>query len=137
MHYPEEVLTLLDELIDYSNKEQVIQGILLVGSFATGDFSHSEDIDLVILTKDPQSLIKNNEWVDQFGIVQNKSTGSFGPIQGLKVKYADKEVDFGITSLEWTSITPLSEDTKRIIKKGAKIIFDPQEYFKNLLEKMY
>jgi len=137
MNYPEEVLYLFDDLIAHCDKSQNICGVLLVGSYATGDFSNSEDIDLVLLTDKPDELLVSNEWVNEFGIVQNKSVMTFGPIQGLKVKYTDKEVDFGITTPHWASITPLDDQTKTIIKRGVKIIYDPQSHFKNLLEKMY
>lgn len=137
MHYPEEVLFLFDDLIDYCCNDNKICGILLVGSYASGDFSNSEDIDLVVLSESPDNLLKQNDWVDRFGVVLNKSQQTFGPIEGLKVKYADKEVDFGITTPTWASITPLDEKTKTIIRNGAKIIYDPLEHFKNLLEKMY
>lgn len=137
MQYPEEVLCLFDELCDFCEQSSLIKGILLVGSYASGDFTASEDIDLVILSDSPQKLIDETSWADEFGIVLSKKKGQFGPIQGLKVKYSDKEVDFGITSTDWSSLTPLSAETQEIIKKGAKIIFDPHEYLKNLLEKMY
>ena len=127
MNYPEELLLLFDELIAYCQKVSKINGILLVGSYATGDFTETSDIDLVILSDSPSELFEHTEWANQFGIVQDKHVVKFGSIQALKVKYTDKEVDYAITS-------PRDIKIESIIKKGAKIIYDPQKYFFNLLE---
>jgi hypothetical protein len=75
-----------------------VQGIALVGSYARGAARDDSDIDLVILTDQPQKYLDEMQWVERFGVAERHQTEDYGKLISLRVWYRDRyEVEYGIT----------------------------------------
>lgn len=58
-------------------------------------------------------------------------------VQAKRVFYENGlEVEFGVTTPEWVKTDPVDSGTERVIKEGAKILYDKEEILKSLFEKM-
>jgi len=119
-------------LIDWSKGHETIQGIALVGSYARGEARADSDIDLVILCREPEVLLRERSWVNRFGVVQSISEEDYGALTSLRVFYADDlEIEFGVTTEQWAS-TPIDPGTRQVLEGGFQIVYDPENHFEYL-----
>ena len=74
---------------------------MLVGSYARGSARDDSDIDLVLLTDEPQMVLEALKWIDHFGVVEKHQTEGYGKLTSIRVWYQNgAEVEYGITKGE-------------------------------------
>ncbi|MBI5652390.1 MAG: nucleotidyltransferase domain-containing protein [Chloroflexi bacterium] len=116
--------TFLSHLKTWSQQQPDITGVLLVGSHARGTARADSDVDLIILTTQPQRYLDSITFAEEFGAIAKWQTKDWGRVISRHVWYRDGlEVEFGITLSDWAE-QPLDEGTHRVIANGMKIIFD-------------
>jgi predicted nucleotidyltransferase len=119
-----QVKNLLHEVIIWAESKPEILGVALVGSYARGAGRLDSDVDLVLLASVPQDFVNNPEWINEFGSVKSFRAEDWGLVTSLRVYYKeDLEVEFGLTSSEWTS-EPIDKGTRKVIADGMKILSD-------------
>ncbi len=70
-----------------------------------------------------------------FGIVKKIDREEWGKATSLRVLYSGlPEIEFVMASREWASVTPVDEGTAGVVKKGAKILYDPQGILSQLIK---
>lgn len=117
--------TLLEQLQSFAASEKMINAVLLVGSHAKGTAGPDSDVDLVLITSDPDRYLRNRRWLERFGIVLNWELEDYQLVQSLRVFYENgPEVEFGITSLDWIAESQL-QSTGKILSGGYRVIHDP------------
>jgi predicted nucleotidyltransferase len=55
----EDIRDFLDPFLQWASVDEDMQGVALVGSYARGEAREDSDIDLVILTSQPQNYLEN------------------------------------------------------------------------------
>ena len=68
MNTTQPIREFLDEFISWASQQPDVQGVALVGSYARGAARDDSDIDLVILTEQPQTYLDDISWIERFGI---------------------------------------------------------------------
>lgn len=58
------IQTLIEQLKSWSAKEINVLAVALIGSWARGIARPDSDIDIVIITKDPNYLLENQNWLN-------------------------------------------------------------------------
>lgn len=58
---------LLSKLKDWGERSSVVDSILLVGSHARNSAGPDSDIDVVIISTNPEVLLSEQTWVHSFG----------------------------------------------------------------------
>ena len=82
------------------------------------------DIDLVILTDQPQKYLDDIQWIERFGNIEKHQTEDYGKLTSLRVWYQNGlEVEYGITTPDWAAI-PLDAGTQRVISDGMIVLFE-------------
>ncbi len=115
----------ITEFTKWAEGQREILGILLVGSYAKNTARPDSDIDLVIITGQPEVYLEDDKWIKGFWEVKEIIKEDYKMIQGRRVFYGNGlEVEFGITTPEWAEANPVDPGTERIVKDGAKIILD-------------
>jgi predicted nucleotidyltransferase len=105
-----------------------IRAVALVGSHARGDARPDSDIDLVILTSQPQAYLQDTDWANAFGEVAHSQVEDWGKVTSLRVWYADgSEVEFGLTGPDWVAL-PLDEGTAQVIAGGIKVWYEKEGF---------
>ena len=114
---------LLDKITDWAKNNRVT-GLALIGSYARDEARADSDIDLILLTPDPQAYIRHSDWIKSFGRVKSYQVEDWGLVTSLRAFYEDGlEVEFGLASPEWAKI-PLDPGTSEVISGGMQILFD-------------
>ena len=115
--------TLLWKISDLGTSIKEIQTILLVGSYARNSQKEDSDIDLMIITKDKNTLTKRTEWLNRFGKIRSKEKEFWGPVTSLRIFYDDYEIEFGIAPEQWLAL-PLDEGTEQVLSDGYVVLYD-------------
>lgn len=117
-----------------------IQGLALVGSWARGAARPDSDIDLVVLTYDPERYRLNRSWLLEldWALVGLPVIGwrdaDYGALWSRHITLADAvEVEFGFTTPAWASTSPIDAGTRKVASDGLRILYDPQDFFATLM----
>ena len=92
----EHIREFLNAFVPWASAHGDVQGIALVGSFARGEARDDSDIDLVILTDQPQTYLEDLKWIERFGTVQNYQTEDYGKLTSIRVIYQTKWIRSGV-----------------------------------------
>ena len=129
-----EVPTFLEAVTDWAARRHDVCGLALVGSRARGTAMPESDVDLVILCREPATLLRDEGWTSRFGEVATRCREQYGVITSIRVVYRDGiEAEFGIADASWASI-PLDSGTFRVIAGGMRILHDPNGLLKAALD---
>jgi predicted nucleotidyltransferase len=122
----------LDAFVSWACDQSDVQAIALVGSYARGAAKDDSDIDLVILTDQPQKYLDTIKWTERFGSVEKHQTEDYGKLISIRVWYQNgPEVEYGIT----TKCTPNGLRYRRLgkIRLDNGIAPRSEQYSKNAL----
>jgi predicted nucleotidyltransferase len=98
MKTTEHIRNFLDVFVPWASAQEDIQAIALVGSYARGAARDDSDIDLVLLTDEPQKYLEDLKWMERFGLVEKHQTEDYGKLTSIRVWYQKGvEVEYGIT----------------------------------------
>lgn len=118
------IRTFLNAFVTWASAHSDVQAIALVGSYARGDARDDSDVDLVILTNQPQRYIEDLKWIERFGTVKQPQTEDYGKLTSIRVWYQNGlEVEYGITTPDWAAL-PLDPGTQRVLGGGMMVLFE-------------
>lgn len=121
----------LSNIKKWAEQNEMVNSVILVGSYASGEAGEDSDVDLCIISTTPKMLLSDESFVEKFGKVIRKNREKLGAMTSLRVWYENgMKVEFGVTSPLWIS-KPLDEGTRKVLSDGYKVIIDKKYYFKN------
>jgi len=98
MKTTEHIRNFLDAFVPWASAQEDMQAIALVGSYARGAARDDSDIDLVLLTDEPQKYLEDLKWMERCGLVEKHQTEDYGRLTSIRVWYQNGvEVEYGIT----------------------------------------
>ena len=93
-----EVQDFLGPFVRWASNQPDVHGVALVGSFARGEARADSDLDLVILTDQPETYLHSMQWAEQFGKMAKHQIEDYGKLTSLRIWYQDGlDVEYGIT----------------------------------------
>jgi len=131
---------ILEFIRNWTESRSDIRGVALVGSWARGNPKPDSDIDLIILTTDPNSYctdtawLRNMRWSD-LGLTMTRSvTAEYGEVRSLHLYFAEaNKIEFGFTLPTWARVNPMDAGTRKVVRDGMRIILDRDALFARLL----
>ena len=113
--------------------------LALVGSWAAGRGRPDSDVDLVLLTDDPASLLRDDSWHRAFGegaaLVR---TADFGALLEQRLRLpSGLEVELCIGGASWAGTEPVDDGTRRVVDDGLQVLWDPEGRLARLLEAVH
>ena len=122
----------LDKFTSWTSAQPDIEAVALVGSYARNDANEESDVDLIILTNQPERYLTDPSWASTFGEVRKSSVESWGRVQSLRTFYErGLEVEYSFALPEWADV-PVDPGTNRVVSDGMKILFDPSGKLRTL-----
>ncbi len=119
----------LSALQTFAMSRSDIECVLLAGSYANGTYKEDSDIDIVVVTSDQKTMLANQDFIKQFGVVEKKQIEYYGACTSVRVWYQNgQEVEFGIVDSSWLK-QPLDPGTAPVLENGYQIIIDKKQYF--------
>ena len=120
-----EIESFLERVRNWAEIQNDIKAILLVGSYARGQAHEDSDIDLVLMTNEPDKYLNDYSFAETFGNISEIEKEFWGRVTSLRIWYKDSfEVELGITTPDWITEDPLDAGTLRTITDGAKVVID-------------
>ena len=114
----------LEEIRTWAETRPDIAAVVLVGSQAQGQATSESDVDLVILTVQPERYLQDPSWVESFGRPSRQTQEDWGRVTAVRVWYQDGlEVEFGIATPDWAH-APLDPGTSQVLDAGFVAVFD-------------
>jgi hypothetical protein len=98
-----------------------VRAIALVGSRARGEARAGSDVDLVVLTDEPEP----RGWLDGLD-VEHVATRRWGVLTERRLRApSGLELDVGFAEPAWASTDPLDPGTARVVAGGLVALHDP------------
>jgi predicted nucleotidyltransferase len=114
----------IEHFTHWASEQTDVLAVALVGSHARNAAREDSDVDLVIITDDPQKYLAHPEWTESFGIVAKQQIEDYGMLTSLRVWYeSGLEIEYGFTTRAWAGI-PLDKGTREVIEGGMRILFE-------------
>ncbi|MFI2435112.1 nucleotidyltransferase domain-containing protein [Streptomyces sp. NPDC018693] len=118
-----EIRDVVGRVVRWAEGRADVMGLLLVGSCARGEARMDSDVDLVLLTADPARYDDGCP----LGLGELVRTRAWGPM--TEWRYATGsglEVELGVGTAEWARTEPVDEGTRRVVRGGARPLYDPR-----------
>ena len=114
----------LNDVTRWASTQSDIQALALVGSHARNAATVTSDVDLVLITTEPNRYLHNLNWIWRFGTVEKHQVENYGLLTSIRVWYTNGcEIEYGITDESWAAV-PLDKGTQQVIEDGMRILFE-------------
>jgi predicted nucleotidyltransferase len=111
----------LRDLTRWASQHPSILAVGLVGSQARGTASACSDVDLIILSREPDEFLRETTWTETFGHPLRHAFENCGNIAVCRVWYQDGlEVEFGFGDDSW----PLDPGGQAVFAEGIRVLLD-------------
>lgn len=117
-------LRLLEDLGNGARASHRIEGVALVGSYAHGAEGMASDVDVLILTTDPDAVADSSWFLTLRPGSKLVRSKRWGPVRERRYRLrSGLLVELGFAPLEWAAV-PLDAGTERVLSDGHRIIYD-------------
>ena len=122
------------ELADWAGRREDVQAIAIVGSWARGTARPDSDVDVVIITIDPDRYVSTDDWAAVLGITGPLESKRWGVLTERRGHAASGlEIEFGITAPSWATTDPIDDGTLRVVMDGMRVVYDPEGILERLI----
>lgn len=120
-----EVEGLLARFREWAEGRPDIAAVGLAGSWAHGDARMDSDLDVMLVSEEPEFYVETDAWARELGGVRIVETRRWGPMMERRfVMPSGFEVEVGVGLPSW--LDPADEGVRRTIEDGVSIIYDPK-----------
>lgn len=127
------ITRLLNELVQTLSHQNIVRGIILVGSYARGDNRDNSDVNVIILADDPQEFFKKIEFFKHFGNIFSVENSRKGILSFKIACHEDTEIQLSIVPCIWAQAEPIDPETLKVILNGVSILWDPRGQLEKLI----
>ena len=118
---------LINKFTGWARTRPDVAALALVGSYARNAANETSDVDLVLVTRQPDKYLMDLTWIQRFGQVDRHQLEDYGKLTSVRVWYKDgPEVEYGITDKCWAA-PPLDEGTREVIAGGMRVLFEKEK----------
>lgn len=114
----------LSAITQWASEQVDVIALALVGSYARNAAKETSDVDIVLISTNPNYYLNTRDWFQQFGAVEKQQVEDYGLLTSIRVWYTEGlEVEYGITDERWAA-TPLDEGSRQVIADGMQVLFE-------------
>lgn len=111
-----------------------VSALALVGPWASGGAGGASEVDLIVLSARPSSLLDDHSWFAAFGPVELVRTGRFGAIGERRLRrQSGLEIEVCVADERWATSSPVDPGTRQVVEAGLQVLFDARLVLADLL----
>ncbi|MGN7798844.1 nucleotidyltransferase domain-containing protein [Leifsonia sp. 22587] len=119
-----EVARLLGRFADWAATDRAVEAVILVGSYARGAERMASDVDVVIVTSDPDRLARSDSFAPVLRGAVHLRDARWGPVRERRYRLpSGLQVEIDLAPREWLAI-PLDAGTERVLRDGYRVVYD-------------
>jgi uncharacterized protein len=138
IHHGDHISDVLSAVVEWVKARKEIRGVAFVGSHARNEAHDGSDLDLVLLTEDP-NYFRDDAWLTA---IDWPGTGA-RPTKWVDEEYGvvwcrriwldpEFEIEAGFAPLSWADVSHVDKGTERVVSDGFRILYDPDELLSRL-----
>jgi uncharacterized protein len=117
----------VQSVTEWASGQDVVSALALVGSYAYNRPRMGSDVDLVLLTNDPDKYTRDIDWVVSFDprarLIRDQK---WGPLRERRVRLrSGLQVELGVAPTTWAAL-PLDPGTEKVLRDGCQVLYDPK-----------
>jgi uncharacterized protein len=135
LDHAREVRDLTERIVRWTRGRPDVRGVALVGSWARDEQRPDSDLDVVVLTDDPDRYIADAPWADEFRDAELIATRDWGGLTEQRLRFPsglELELELGVAPVEWASTEPLDPGTRQVVRDGMRVLHDPDQLLAKL-----
>ncbi len=120
--------TLRQRIVAWAHRQDDVDAVLIVGSWARGLARTDSDVDIVVLTRDVARYVADEHWIaDAVGApAPVVRTQRWGELVERRVRLSSGlEIEFGFVAPSWATTDPVDPGTAAVVRDGAQSLYDP------------
>jgi len=128
-----DVRELTERISAWARGRPDIRGVALVGSWARGEPGPGSDLDIVIVTSDPDAYTAGTPWADALPEARLVQTRDWGGLTERRLRLpSGLEVELGVAPPAWAAVDPVDAGTRGVVTDGMQILHDPDQLLAKL-----
>ena len=125
---------MLAKIPGWAARRADVVAVGLAGSWARDRARPDSDVDLVVLTTDPDVYLENKAWIVELGGLRVVKTRAWGPMTERRFMLpSGLEVDAGIAPPSWAATGPIDSGTRTVVRDGFSVLYDPGKVLARLV----
>ena len=134
-HRIAEVQALLSRASAWAAQRHDIRALALVGSWARGTARQDSDVDLILLSVEPETYVDGSDWLRGLAEGSLLAPKPWGAITERRlVLTGGLELDIGIGTPSWAGVSPADQGTQSVVARGFGSLYDPDDLLARLAE---
>ena len=126
-------------LTAWAERTPSILGLALIGSHARGVARADSDIDVMVLTQEPDLFLHSVAWIEDidWGAAHSSIAGwrdvQYGRVWSRHFRLADgSALELSFAEPNWAAVDPLDAGTRDAIAGGFRVLFDREHLLRQL-----
>ena len=123
-----EVESVLERAASWAAARDDVAAVALVGSWARDAAGQDSDVDLVVLTDEPDAYTESEDWIEELApgasLVRTEDWVAIVERRLLLPSGLEVEVGFGRPS--WAATARVDSGTRRVVDDGLHAVYDPR-----------
>jgi uncharacterized protein len=135
-----EVANILSAIKTWAESQPEIDAVALVGSWARKQAKKDSDIDLMILTPNPNLFFQDTKWFNRISWqdlnlkIVNYDDRIYGVVKSRHLFFEHgQRIEFSFGYPSWANTNPIDPGTLIVVTSGIEIICDRYEALKSLI----
>ena len=131
---PEDVERFLASVVALAQARDDVRAVALVGSHARGAARRDSDVDVVMLSTEPDTYVDGGDWIERLGGASLLATRPWGALTERRLVLATgTAVDFGVAHPSWAATRPVDAGAARVASDGLIALYDPDGLLAGLM----
>ncbi len=122
----------MESVAGWAKRQEDVTALALVGSYAYDRPRMGSDVDLVLVSTDPDRHVHGIDWILPFDSQARLIRfATWGPLMERRVRLrSGLQVELGVVPVSWASV-PLDSGTAKVLRDGCRILHDPERVLEN------
>jgi RimJ/RimL family protein N-acetyltransferase/predicted nucleotidyltransferase len=125
------IARIIARVVEWAEQRPDLRAVALVGSQARNTATSDSDVDLILLSTQPQAYVQDDSFLRALS-AKPLLTREWGVVTERRVELEGMEVELNFAPLSWAALAPIDLGTRRVVLDGLRILHDPDRLLEDL-----